>query len=113
MSLYNTTKRGQIPLDPKAIGQRIAAARESRGWTQTDLARACGLNYVTVWSAERGARIPKLQTLATIAAHLRRSLDWLAAGVSRRGSLWTLLRTGLLVTEAGGAANSPRCPPDI
>ncbi|BAK38294.1 putative Xre family DNA binding protein [Microlunatus phosphovorus NM-1] len=36
------------------LGQRIAAVRKQRGWTQSDLSEAAGISRVTVSKIERG-----------------------------------------------------------
>lgn len=50
------------------VGRAVAAARESRGWSQRDLAREAGVSENTVLSIERATRL-------TQPAKLRRVLD--------------------------------------
>ena len=50
----------------KAYGNRIRLLRESRCWTQQQLARTAGYSVKTVWKAESG-RALKRQTLTDIA----------------------------------------------
>jgi transcriptional regulator with XRE-family HTH domain len=45
-----------------ALGQRIQAARQDRGWTQTVLAEQSGVHYVNVARIERGAHWPSWAT---------------------------------------------------
>lgn len=52
------------------IGRRIATARTARGWTQTRLAEACGVDRKTVTSYERGIRWPSLPAFLRLCAAL-------------------------------------------
>lgn len=61
--------------DPKlavawAIGQRILATRERRGWTQQDLADRSEMARANIARLEAGKHAPKLDTLGRIAAAL-------------------------------------------
>lgn len=53
-----------------AIGERIAAARRDRGWTQEDLAYHAGLTVRTISRAENGEREARGLTLRKIASAL-------------------------------------------
>jgi transcriptional regulator with XRE-family HTH domain len=55
-------RKGSQPLGP-----RIKALRESRGWSQADLAAKCLLSTVYVQKIELGEREPTLPTLKRIA----------------------------------------------
>ena len=83
-------RRRRLHLDARAIGQRIRKARMSKGWTQAELGQAVGMAAKTVACWESGFRVPPIRTLVNLSVHLRRSLDWLVAGVPRRGGLWAL-----------------------
>lgn len=48
----------------------IARARVSRGWTQRDLAQACGVKQSAIARMERYQVIPRLDTVAKIAQKL-------------------------------------------
>ena len=72
-------RRGRIKVrttkDPKmavawAIGQRVLATRERRGWTQQDLADRSEMARANIARLEAGKHAPKLETLRRIAAAL-------------------------------------------
>ena len=61
--------------DPKmviawAIGQRVRATREKRGWTQQDLADRSGIARANISRLEAGKHAPKLDTLRRLAQAL-------------------------------------------
>ena len=58
----------------KALGQRAAALRRARGWTQEKLAEGIGVASVTVSRWETGQRGMTLVTLARLATVLEISL---------------------------------------
>lgn len=70
---------------PREVGERIAARRRARRFTQAGLAAASHVSYATIRAAERGARRPSDEVLEAIAA---------ALGVDA-----TQLRTGYIGTE--------------
>ena len=53
------------------IGDRIRAARQARGLTQTELAKLCFTSQPAVADWEAGRRTPKTDTLQRIANALR------------------------------------------
>lgn len=53
-----------------SIGQQIRAARERKGWTQEDLARASGIARPNIARLEKGGQVPKVATLRRVAAAL-------------------------------------------
>lgn len=68
----------------ETIGNRIAAARASKGWSQKQLAAAlgCAPEQVSMWEA--GRRTPRPKAVALLAATLGRTYDWLLLGVNPR-----------------------------
>lgn len=65
---------------PKAIGQRLAEARDDRRLSQTDIAGALGVSRGAVGQWETGQTTPSTENLAEAALELRVSFDWLATG---------------------------------
>jgi transcriptional regulator with XRE-family HTH domain len=61
----------------KKIGQRIIELREKKGWSQSDLARACGKDRQAIEKLENGRVNPTLYTLLEIAKGLEVSLTML------------------------------------
>ncbi len=61
----------------KKIGQRIVVLREQRGWSQSDLARACNKDRQSIEKIENGKVNPTLYTLLEIANALEISLSTL------------------------------------
>ena len=52
------------------IGKRIARLRKEKGWTQANLAKATGLSKGYIAAIEEEGKIPRIKTLARIAACL-------------------------------------------
>lgn len=59
----------------KKIGQRIVELREQKGWSQSDLARACNKDRQAIEKLENGKVNPTLFTLLEIAEALGISLS--------------------------------------
>ncbi|MEX2447511.1 MAG: helix-turn-helix transcriptional regulator [Solirubrobacterales bacterium] len=64
-----------------AVGRNIRAQRESREWTQEELAHRAGMHPVEVGRAERGARDLRVSTVAKIARGLEVPAAELMRGV--------------------------------
>jgi Zn-dependent peptidase ImmA (M78 family)/DNA-binding XRE family transcriptional regulator len=62
-------------LDPRALGARLREARESRGWTQQQLAERLGMARTTIVSIEKGERRLKPEELVALATQLGRSVS--------------------------------------
>jgi transcriptional regulator with XRE-family HTH domain len=55
----------------------VRLARTERGWTLKDLSESSGVSVSQLSSIERGAHLPSVESLLTIAAALqRRPSDW-------------------------------------
>lgn len=54
----------------KLIGQRIVELREQKGWSQSDLARACGKDRQAIEKLENGKVNPTLYSMQEIAEAL-------------------------------------------
>ncbi len=61
----------------KKIGQRIIELRTQKGWTQSDLARACGKDRQAMEKLENGKVNPTLFSLLEISEALGVSLSQL------------------------------------
>jgi Predicted transcriptional regulators len=61
----------------KKIGQRIVDLRTKKGWSQSDLGRACGKDRQAIEKLENGKVNPTLYTLYEIAKVLEISLTTL------------------------------------
>ena len=59
-------------MNQKAVGRRIKTARERKKLTQEQLAEMVNLSPMHVSVIERGVKLPKLETLINIAAHLQK-----------------------------------------
>ncbi|WP_296248702.1 helix-turn-helix domain-containing protein [uncultured Stenotrophomonas sp.] len=71
--------------DTRAISERIRSARVNLGLSQTELAKAIGVNRATVGHWERGgAFAPSRAHLQALSTTLQVSLDWLANGEQGR-----------------------------
>lgn len=51
----------------KLVGQRIVSLREKKGWSQSDLARACGKDRQAIEKLENGKVNPTLYSLLEVA----------------------------------------------
>ncbi|MDR6515717.1 helix-turn-helix domain-containing protein [Chryseobacterium camelliae] len=58
----------------KALGTRIIRLREQKGWSQSDLARACNKDRQAIEKLESGKVNPTLYTLLEVANALEISL---------------------------------------
>jgi transcriptional regulator with XRE-family HTH domain len=58
-----------------SIANNIREERERQGMTQSDLAKACGLQPAAINHFERGRRVPSVKNLIKIARALYVSLD--------------------------------------
>ncbi|NMP23793.1 helix-turn-helix domain-containing protein [Sulfobacillus harzensis] len=65
-------------MNPKIIfGDRLAQARQAKGWTKQALADQIGVSDVMVGYWEHGHRWPSIDTLVALAEALDVSTDWL------------------------------------
>jgi transcriptional regulator with XRE-family HTH domain len=61
------------------FGERLARVRETRGWSQQELADRSGVPYITIYRCERGThQEPRVSVAAKLARALGVSLDVLA-----------------------------------
>lgn len=61
----------------KKVGQRIVELRTQRGWTQSDLARACGKDRQALEKLENGRVNPTIYSLLEISKALNVDLSTL------------------------------------
>ena len=72
----------------EGFGNRLKEARESRGMTQPELAKACGkATAVTISRWETGKTEPSLSDVAAVCRALRINSDWLL-GLDTVASGW-------------------------
>ncbi len=69
-------------LDYGKMGIRIRQVRKSRGWSQDELARRCGISMSFLGHIERGTRIMSLETFVNICEALDAGADELLWGVA-------------------------------
>ena len=67
------------------LGDRIGAARRSRGLSQAELARRLGISPSAMGMYEQGRREPSAQMLVDLARTLEVSTDYLLTGVPGPG----------------------------
>ncbi|HEX2111246.1 MAG TPA: helix-turn-helix domain-containing protein [Gaiellaceae bacterium] len=104
---------------PKAVGERLRAAREAAGLSQRQLAfPGCSPAYIS--RIEAGDRIPSLQLLRELGRRLGVTEDYLATGELQGSREFSLLeaelalrlddlgRASVLYTEALAEARTPR-----
>lgn len=69
--------------DPKkAFGERIRTLRKQAGWSQEELADACGLHRTYVGAVERGERNVSLINIVQLAHALRVKPSDIMEGIS-------------------------------
>ena len=73
-------------MDNRQIGHRIKEIRESRGYTQEQLAEKLNLSVQHVSVIERGVKSPRLDTFIRIANILEINADYLLKDVLRVSS---------------------------
>lgn len=56
-----------------AVGETVRRRREQLGLSQEKFAERCGLHRTYIGFLERGERTPNIETLAKVAAVMRRS----------------------------------------
>lgn len=64
-------------------GKIIADLRESKGWSQSELANRCEVSRVMIGKYERGEAVPSIEAAKKIADALQVSLDYLAGETSQ------------------------------
>lgn len=70
-----------------AVGQRIALAREQKGYTQASLAAKVGITSGAVAQYETGRNLPKPRNAEKIAAECGVSVEWLWEGDKAGGRM--------------------------
>lgn len=76
----SATKTGWYSNDAATFGDRVAAAREARGYSQGDLARKLGVKQHTIEGWEDDLSEPRASRLNLMAGCLNVSLMWLLNG---------------------------------
>ena len=67
-----------------ALGQKIKQLRESRGWSQADLARKAGVTRSAISTYEQGQRTPSADVIRCFAKAFGVSADYLLGIAERR-----------------------------
>ena len=82
-------KRRSSGVQRVSLAVRIRFERQSKGWTQADLAQACGLSVDEIARFESGQATPSIVDAEQIAASMGMSLEALCrdrtANATRRG----------------------------
>ena len=73
----------QADASERALGERIQALRDFRGWAQEDFAFRSGLDRADLADVERGVGNPTLRTLEAMARCLGVTVSELLAGIER------------------------------
>lgn len=64
-------------VDISVIGKNLKEIRDERNETQEEFAEHCDLSVETVSNIERGAVVPRLETLNKISAYIGKSVEYL------------------------------------
>jgi transcriptional regulator with XRE-family HTH domain len=64
------------------MARALTALRVTRGWSQQDLARTCGIHSSAVSTYERGKKVPQMETLTRLLAGLCYTLEDLDAALA-------------------------------
>lgn len=84
------------------IGDRIKEARLTRGKTQLDVAKACGVSKAAVGQWEAGLTVPTGPNLVSAANFLKVRPEWLATGAPPRNAAGPRLTPLVGYVGAGG-----------
>ena len=79
----------ELKMDNRQIGHRIKEIRESRGYTQEQLAEKLNLSVQHISVIERGVKSPRLDTFIKIANILEINADYLLKDVLQVSSQLT------------------------
>jgi transcriptional regulator with XRE-family HTH domain len=71
VTMQEVTRRDHRSKDAEWFGETIRRLRDSRGWTQAQLAEAAGLSGTYLGIIERGENVPTLTVMLQIAAALK------------------------------------------
>ncbi len=71
------TEAGPAAAKGWSAGQRVYAARTSKGWTQQDLADHSGIARANIARIEAGRHAPQVDTLRRVAQALQVPLTWI------------------------------------
>ena len=69
-------------LDYEKVGMRIRQVRKAKGWSQSELAKKCGISMSFLGHIERGSRIMSMETFVNICTALDAGADELLWGVA-------------------------------
>jgi len=67
-------------MQANTVGERLALARTSRGWSQTELGKACDMAPTQVSRYEADRAVPRRATLTRVALALAVRYKWLVSG---------------------------------
>lgn len=70
------------------IGIRLRELREEIGWSQREVAEACGLNRKNIVRIEGKGSNPTAETLMILADFYEVSVDYILCRTDSRGSFW-------------------------
>lgn len=70
------------------IGIRLRELREEIGWSQREVAEACGLNRKNIMRLEGEESNPTADTLMILADFYEVSVDYILCRTDSRGSFW-------------------------
>ncbi len=71
VTMQGVTRRDHRSADAEWLGVTVRRLRESRGWTQAQMAEAAGLSGTYLGIIERGENVPTLSVILQIAAALK------------------------------------------
>ncbi len=101
----------------KELGTRLRLLRESRAWTQKEVAREIAVAPTTYAGYESGERDPSTETLVKLAELFGVSIDYLCGLTSRPGYIGKRLRLSdylaALPPDVRSWAASPNAPPYV
>lgn len=115
-------RRSQHEKEYTELGLRVRSLRQSRRWTQAELAEYAGLSPSYLAEVERGGRNPSVETILNIAAALDVSAGYLVdglrheppAGMEKLAELWPALSKEMqstLVQMASLLVSEKSAPP--
>lgn len=72
----------------EGVGNRLRELREEIGWSQREVAEACGIGRKSMVRLERHDSNPTAEELLVLADFYEVSVDYILGRVAERGSAW-------------------------
>lgn len=109
-------KKGKTPeknMLSQDFAERLRTLRQERGLSQRDLAQIIGCETMVISRYERGAAVPRMDSLVSLAEALHVSTDELATGRRPADATTTPIRNVLLLERFRDLEDLPKEDQDV